>query len=494
MGCGLVSAHVTRDHELVIMSDPGNFIEAQKLGERIWAVTQHLTDGLQTAETLTSWTPHRIINAKALRGRPVPLKMPLFDETPYLGFWKNSVWGLVGKAGREKEYRRNERLAKAWQSHYANWERQNVQRQQEISDFDADLADRKRSTDLYNARARQLQESARDGDRTAQWELGKLLFAEYARRTLPSSLVRASISFDSKRVVVELEVPPLSVVPREKSVRQLKTTGEIRYSYRTDADARRLYTSFLAQVSLATVHAVFVLFRDDLVETAVVNTFVIAPDPSTGRIGETTLVSLMASRSEIEALDLAAVDPVSCLRHLSAVVSRSPSEVVPVRPLATVDKSDARFVTEGDVLSGLDTRPNLMELTPTEFESLVQNLFASMGLDTKQTRASRDGGVDAIAFDPRPIIGGKIVIQAKRYKNVVGVSAVRDLFGTLQNEGGSKGILVTTSGYGKASFEFAKNKPLELIDGSGLLFLLKEHAGIDARIVVPEDWRDPVAD
>ncbi len=168
--------------------------------------------------------------------------------------------------------------------------------------------------------------------------------------------------------------------------------------------------------------------------------------------------------------------------------------MVPVRPIASVDMSDARFVTEADVLSALDTRPNLMELSPTEFESLVQNLFASMGLDTKQTRASRDGGVDAIAFDPRPIIGGKIVIQAKRYKNVVGVSAVRDLFGTLQNEGGSKGILVTTSGYGKASFEFAKNKPLELIDGSGLLFLLKEHAGIDARIVVPEDWRDPVLD
>ncbi|MCA2218049.1 restriction endonuclease [Jidongwangia harbinensis] len=30
----------------------------------------------------------------------------------------------------------------------------------------------------------------------------------------------------------------------------------------------------------------------------------------------------------------------------------------------------------------------------------------------------------------------------------VDVSAVRDLFGTLQNEGASKGILVTTSGYG----------------------------------------------
>ena len=77
-----------------------------------------------------------------------------------------------------------------------------------------------------------------------------------------------------------------------------------------------------------------------------------------------------------------------------------------------------------------------------------------------------------------------------RHKNTVGVSAVRDLFGTVQNEGASKGILVTTSGYGKAAFEFAKGKPLELLDGANLLHLLGEHAGIDARIVMPEGWID----
>lgn len=61
----------------------------------------------------------------------------------------------------------------------------------------------------------------------------------------------------------------------------------------------------------------------------------------------------------------------------------------------------------------------------------------------------------------------------------------------MQNEGATKGILVTTSGYGKASHEFANGKPLELIEGGGLLFLLSEHAGMDAKIEVPEDWVDP---
>jgi restriction system protein len=155
---------------------------------------------------------------------------------------------------------------------------------------------------------------------------------------------------------------------------------------------------------------------------------------------------------------------------------------------------DPRFIEEADVLSELDKRPNLMELTPSEFESLITNLFERMGLETRQTQASRDGGVDCVAYDPRPIFGGKVVIQAKRYKSTVGVSALRDLFGTLQNEGASKGILVTTSGYGKAAFEFADGKPIELLSGSNLLYLLAEHAGIEAKIVPPDDWKDPTPD
>jgi restriction system protein len=37
-------------------------------------------------------------------------------------------------------------------------------------------------------------------------------------------------------------------------------------------------------------------------------------------------------------------------------------------------------------------------------------------------------------------------------------------------------MLVTTSGYGQASFDFAQNKPIELIDGSNMLYLLAQHA------------------
>jgi len=109
--------------------------------------------------------------------------------------------------------------------------------------------------------------------------------------------------------------------------------------------------------------------------------------------------------------------------------------------------------------------------------------FSSRGGEVRVTQASRDGGVDAIAFDPDPISGGKIVIQAKRYTRTVGVSAVRDLYGTVLNEGASKGILVTTADYGPDAYQFANGKPITLMSGSNLLHLMQKH-GHRARIDV----------
>jgi hypothetical protein len=89
-------------------------------------------------------------------------------------------------------------------------------------------------------------------------------------------------------------------------------------------------------------------------------------------------------------------------------------------------------------------------------------------------------------FDPNPIKGGKYIIQAKRYNNLVGISAVRDLYGTVHNEGATKGILVTTSDFGADSYEFVKDKPLTLINGSNLLSLLQKHNYKNVRIDLKE--------
>jgi HJR/Mrr/RecB family endonuclease len=326
--------------------------------------------------------------------------------------------------------------------------------------------------------------------------------AQYVKSVLTSmpapngceSHARIAYSGDSRQLVVEYELPSIKVVAAVRGYRYVATHEKLAATKRPVSQVKSLYGGAIAQLSLLCIAYIFGSDTKRDVDVVVLNGVVDTVDPRSGKRVRPCLITVRVTRDTFDEIDLDHVDPLACLRHLSASVSRSPAELAPVRPVVEFSMVDPRFISETDTLSALDGRPNLMELTPNEFESLIQNLFTSMGLETRQTRASRDGGVDCVAYDTRPIFGGKVVIQAKRYKNTVGVSAVRDLFGTLQNEGASKGILVTTSGYGKASFEFAQNKPIELIDGGNLLYLLEEHAGIKARIEMPEDWRDPVPD
>jgi restriction system protein len=299
---------------------------------------------------------------------------------------------------------------------------------------------------------------------------------------------------ESRQLVIQYQLPGFGIIPAVAEYKYVKTGDKVTQKARPLRERQERYKRVVAAVTVRTLHEVFEADRSQIAGTVVFNGHVDTINDATGKQEYPCLVTLMTTRDSFMDRDFSRVDPLACLLDLSASVSKNPAELVPVRPVLEFDMVDPRFVEEADVLSGLDQRPNLMELTPGEFESLITNLFTKMGLETRQTQPSRDGGVDCVAFDNRPIFGGKVIIQAKRYKNTVPVSAVRDLFGSVHNEGASKGILVTTSGFGKASFEFAKGKPLELLSGSNLLYLLKVHADVDAKIEPPEHWQDPRSD
>jgi len=299
---------------------------------------------------------------------------------------------------------------------------------------------------------------------------------------------------ESQQLVIQYQLPGFGVIPPVAEYKYVKTGDKVTQKARPLKERHERYKRVVAAVTVRTLHEVFEADRSQIAETIVFNGHVDTINDATGKQEYPCLVTLMTTRDPFMDRDFTRVDPLACLLDLSASVSKNPAELTPVRPVLEFDMVDPRFVEEADVLSGLDQRPNLMELKPDEFESLITNLFTRMGLETRMTQPSRDGGVDCVAFDNRPIFGGKVIIQAKRYKNTIPVSAVRDLFGSVHNEGASKGILVTTSGFGKASFDFAKDKPLELLSGSNLLYLLKVHADVDAKIEPPEHWEEPPSD
>ncbi|WP_422018523.1 restriction endonuclease [Roseateles sp.] len=322
---------------------------------------------------------------------------------------------------------------------------------------------------------------ARDADAVVAYNEMVLARSEYPEEGFPQNF-RLAYNEASSELVVEYELPLATVIPAETEYRYIKSRDEIESKARKPAEAKRMYQDLLASLTLRTLHELFEADQANALSLVTFTGVLDAIDPATGREARIPVISVRAPKEEFEHIRLDKVDKVICLRNLGAHVSSRPDELQAVKPIVEFNRVDKRFLEQGDALSGLESRPNLMDLTPSEFEILVSNLFGKMGLETKLTRSSRDGGVDAVAFDARPVLGGKVVIQAKRFRDTVGVSAVRDLYGTILNEGASKGILVCTSGYGADAYNFSKDKPLELIDGGGLLYLLREHAGTHARI------------
>jgi restriction system protein len=290
---------------------------------------------------------------------------------------------------------------------------------------------------------------------------------------------------ESSLLAVEWYLPLVDVVPKYKAYRHIKTRKVVEPTPRPVPEIRQIYQGAIAQIALRTLREIFDSTSEEMISTVVFNGRVHDIDALTGQKIQPHLITMRATRQKLMTLvlDEPKFNPVECVRrYFFADISPHPDELVPVEPVMPFSMADPRIIDPVDVISDIDKRPNLLELSPKEFEAFIQNMFAKMGFDTKLYQASGDGGIDCVAYDPHPITGGKFIVQAKLYTRTVQPTHVRDLWGTVQHEGATKGIMITTSGYGPDSYKFAGGKPLNLIDGSGLLALCQQHH-IPARIL-----------
>ena len=294
---------------------------------------------------------------------------------------------------------------------------------------------------------------------------------------------------ETRTIVVDYCLPDIGALPTLKEVKYIATRDAFHEVYVSDAWLSRTYDSVLYQVALRSLYELFQADAANAIDAIVFNGWVNSIDKATGKEINACVLSVQTSKLEFMDINLAQVDPKACFKKLKGVSAAKLTALQPIRPILQLNREDKRFIGGYSVVETLDDSSNLAAMDWEDFEHLIRQLFeaefSADGSEVKITQASRDGGVDAVVFDPDPIRGGKIVIQAKRYTNTVSVSAVRDLFGTIHNEGANKGILVTTEDYGPDAYEFAKGKPITLMSGNELLYLLAKH-GHKARIDLRE--------
>ncbi len=294
---------------------------------------------------------------------------------------------------------------------------------------------------------------------------------------------------NNKILIVEYELPSQEHLPKLKGVKYIASKKKLEESFISDSQLTRMYDNVIYQITLRTMHELFEADALNVLAAISFNGWVNSINEATGIKRIKCILSIQAKKDEFMEIQLANVDSKACFKNLKGVASSKLSSLTPIQPILQISKADKRFIEGYDVADYLDETTNVAAMDWEDFEHLIREIFEKEfsvnGGEVKVTQASRDGGVDAIAFDPDPIRGGKIVIQAKRYTNTVGVSAVRDLYGTVLNEGATKGILVTTADYGPEAYKFARGKPLTLLNGSNLLHLLEKH-GHHAKIDLME--------
>ena len=117
------------------------------------------------------------------------------------------------------------------------------------------------------------------------------------------------------------------------------------------------------------------------------------------------------------------------------------------------------------------------ELSPTEFEDLVAEVFKKQGYSVRRTQQTRGEGVDVIAIRDHPTGRDKLAIQCKRQEKPVGRPERQKLLGVITADPSySAGVLVTGSTFSTDAIRFAEqNARIRLVDKNALARLLVQN-------------------
>ncbi|AIF49534.1 restriction endonuclease [Dyella japonica] len=114
--------------------------------------------------------------------------------------------------------------------------------------------------------------------------------------------------------------------------------------------------------------------------------------------------------------------------------------------------------------TGMDS---LRDMDWQAFELLVGEAFRRQGYAVEETGlGGADGGKDVVLRKG----GRKSIVQCKQWRSQrVGVPVVREMYGVMVHEDADAVKIVALGGYTPEAIAFARNKPIELIDGHALL-------------------------
>jgi hypothetical protein len=135
--------------------------------------------------------------------------------------------------------------------------------------------------------------------------------------------------------------------------------------------------------------------------------------------------------------------------------------------------------TWNELIKSLVNKPDLIySLEPRKFEEMVAELLFREGMEVELTGKTRDGGRDILAKTNTASGTHLYLVECKRYakKNLVSVDIVRALYGVVESERATGGIIVTSSDFSSDAIKFKEQIKyrMEFKNYNNILKLLKK--------------------
>lgn len=118
--------------------------------------------------------------------------------------------------------------------------------------------------------------------------------------------------------------------------------------------------------------------------------------------------------------------------------------------------------------SGIDI---VDEMRGEAFEEFLLVHFKSQGYEGYMTPRTDDYGADLVLEKD----GRRIVVQAKRWKNVVGIEAVQQVVSAVKHYDAHKGMVITNSNFTENAYKLANSNGIELWDRQKLFEFMKKY-------------------
>jgi len=394
------------------------------------------------------------------------------DPYPKLDIIKNeldisnkSVWEYILPFLKRRREEKEDYALQIYNKNVENWNRKKEKYENKVNQ--------------YNKKIRKLKELYEEGDKKALVKFAETILNKSKYPTILN--LDKVVDYDTREdiLLVNMTVPNTEEVTKIKEFRYAPKKKVIEEKKMGEKEFKKFYDNLIKEICLRTVYELFSNDYNKSIKTIIFNGFIKSINKANGKEYTACILSLRIHRKQFEDIDFSRISADECIKDLKGCYSGNLTLLNPVRPILELNMEDPRFINSKSVLDKLDDSTNLATMDWKEFEHLVGELFTkyyeNIGGVVKVTQASKDKGVDAVAFDPDPIRGGKTIIQAKRYNNVVPLSAIKELSATIGDEGASSGIMVTTSYFSSESKAYVEEKPIKLIDGQNLIHLFSEY-------------------